>query len=106
MTELILEVILVKQHADSFLDNWEFQNAVDVRTFVWIFVKHGAQQIWNSFAKMRWDISVLALDNFLSQLMQTLCVKRWLESTHFIKQNTKRPNIRFETIWLGLNNFR
>lgn len=43
MTELILEVILVKQHADSFLDNWEFQNAVDVRTLVWIFVKHSAQ---------------------------------------------------------------
>ena len=89
MTELVLEVILVKQHTDSFLDNWELQNAVDVRTLVWIFVKHRAQQIWNSFAEMCWNISIFPLDNFLSQLMQTLSVKRWLKSAHLIKQNTE-----------------
>jgi hypothetical protein len=105
MTEFILEVILIQKHADSFLDNWEFQNTVDVRTLVWIFVKHGAQKIWNGLAKVCWNICVFALDNFLGQLMQTLCVKWWLEGAHFIKQNSKRPNIRFETIGLGLDDF-
>ena len=106
MTELVLEVILVQEHADSFLNNWELQNAVDVRTFVWIFVKHRAQQIWDRLAEMGWNISIFALDNFLSQLMQTLSIERWLQSAHLIEQNTKGPNIRLETIWLRLNNFR
>lgn len=106
MTEFILKVIFVKQHANSLLNNWEFQNAVDIRTLVWIFVQHRAQQIWNGFAKMCWNVSIFTLNDFLCQLMKTLCIKWWLQSAHFIKQNTKWPNIRLEAIWLGLNNFR
>ena len=52
---------------------------------------------------MTWYIVILTNNNLSSQLMKTLSIKWWLQSAHFVKEDTKRPNIRFKTIGLRLN---
>ena len=48
------------------MDDRVLQDLVDIVSLRWIFLEHGIQQVWNILAEARWDIWVLALNNFLS----------------------------------------
>lgn len=102
MWKFIFKIVFIKKHLDSFLNYWKFENTVDIWSFVWILMKHRTQQIWNIFTKVSWYIWVFSLDDFLSQLMKTLCVEWWHKCTHFIKKNTKGPDVGFEAVRLRL----
>jgi len=75
MREFILKILLVKKLVGSLLDDVKLKELIDGWSFAWIFIQHQRQEVWNVLAKMRWNIRVLALDDLLSKLMQTLSVE-------------------------------
>jgi len=104
--KLVLEILLIQKHANSLLDNVKLQQLVNAWPLIGVFVQHYSQKIRNVLSKMRWHIIVLALNDLLSQLMQTLSVKWGLKCAHFVKKHAKRPNVTFKRIGLRLDNLR
>ena len=52
---------------------------------------------------MAWDFYILSSDDLLGKLMKTLGIKRWLERTHLVQKDTKRPNVRLERVGVRLD---
>ena len=58
--ELILEVLLVEQFLNPFVDDWVFENLVDVWSLVGILVQHRLKEIVDCPAKVAWDVRIFA----------------------------------------------
>lgn len=103
--ELVLKVVFIQQRLHSGLDFWILQDLIYVWPLVGVLMQHLRQEVRDDLAEMGWDIGILALNDFLRKLMQTLGIERRLESAHFIQKHSQRPNIGFEGVWLRLDDF-
>ena len=50
--------------------------------------------------------SVVALDDFLSELVERARVEGRLQRCHFVEKNTERPNVGLKAVTLALDDFR
>ena len=85
MRELVLEVVFVQESCNSRFDKVNFKNLVDARSFGRVSLQHQTNEIRDIFAKVSRHVGVLADDDLLSKLMQTLSVEGRLERAHFVE---------------------
>jgi hypothetical protein len=60
MRKLILEVLLIEQFLDPLVDDWVFQNLVDVWPLVGILVEHRLKEVVDGAAEVAWDVWIFA----------------------------------------------
>lgn len=106
MGELLLEIVLVQQAGNTFLDEGNFQNLVDAGSLVGLRSQHQPEEVHDVVAEVLRGSYVLPLDDFLGQLMQTLRVEGWHQGAHLVQQHSKRPDVRFEGVRLRLDDLR
>lgn len=78
MTKFIFEIIFVEEVGNPLLNEIYLQDLVDAWPLVWISLEHKTQQVGYILAEVSGHIGVLAYNDLLSQLMQTLSIERWL----------------------------
>ena len=103
MREFIFKIVFIQQLSNPIGNNRVFQKLINIWSLLWIPVEHGGQQRGNIPGKVLRHWSEITLNNFLRQLMETLSVKWWGQSTHLVKEDSQRPYVRFETVWLRLD---
>jgi len=86
--EFILERCTIKEILNSGRDLRHSQDLVDRGTHCRIFLQKFSDQVRRLARKGCGKWRVLALDNLLSQLMETLSVEWWLQSCNFVQQHT------------------
>ena len=91
--ELVTEVILSQQFLDALSNHRVPENGVDVGPLLRVHIEHSLQQIGHILTEVARHIVVLALDDFVGQLVQGLRVEGWLEGAHLIEQHSQRPDI-------------
>lgn len=101
--EFLFKIVLVEQGGDTLLDEWNFEDLVDAGSLVRLRPQHQSQQVKDVLAEVSRRVGVLALDDFLCQLVQTLGVERRHQSAHLVQQHSKRPDVRFEGVGLRLD---
>ena len=100
--KLIPEVLLIQQLLDALGNHGVAEDGVDVGPLLRVHIEHALQQVGDVFAEVARHVVVLALNDFMSELMKGLSIKRWLQRTHLIKKDPERPNVRLKAVGLGL----
>ena len=82
--EFFPENITTDKSFDSSLNYRHFEQLVNGGPLSWVPLQHHWEDIGNGRRKMRWQRCVVALDNFLGELMQRTCVEWWCQSCHLV----------------------
>ncbi len=84
MTEFVSKDGPVQEASDSLLDQRMSQDLVNGRSLLRVLDQHTFNQLVELGSEVSRKALVLALDNFLSQLVETRCVEGRLEGRHLV----------------------
>ena len=82
--ELILEDILLEEFLYSILDAGHLEQLMNIWSLSWISLQHERQDVGHILREVRWQRSVLSLNDSLSELMERLCVEGRLQGSHLV----------------------
>ena len=91
--ELILEFLTLEESFYTALNDGHLQKLVNSRSLSRVALQHHSNQIGNGGREVRWQRRVLALDDFLCQLMQRASVEGRGQGGHLVHEDTHRPDI-------------
>jgi len=82
--ELILEFLTLEESLNTALENGHLEELMDCRSLSWVTFKHHSDQIGNCGREVGRQRCVLALDDFLRQLMQRTGIEGRGQSSHLV----------------------
>ena len=104
--ELVFLVTLSQEAADSIFYDWCPEKLLDGGSFLGVYLKHGADELFHFRGVLGGNRIEFSADNFESQEMQTFCVEGGLLRAEFVEDNSQTPDIGGEGVGFSFDDFR
>ena len=103
--KLLLEVLVLQVALNAGLNQRIFEKIRDGGSSPWVSYQDWSYKCRYFLAEAAREPVKSSLYNSLCELMQTPGVERRAESTHLVKQHSKRPHVRLEIVGLIFDDF-